>query len=152
MLQMIFTATEKESYLIVGARMSYAGRTYIKRAIFPFKFHMSDVDREKKIGVGLKEILDQLERPCRIDLRTDLYRMVKNHRIGQHQITWSLVPPTSRIVEDVQIELRQGDTFINIAERILFGEITDPCSTCQGRGEIVEYDNHDRGSGLIAEK
>lgn len=132
--------------------MSYAGRTHIKRAIFPFQSHPSDVDREKKIGAGLKEILAQLKRPCRIDLQTDLYRMVKNHRIGQHQITWSLVPPTSRIVEDVQVELRRGDTHINIAERLFFGEITDPCFTCQGREEIIEYDNHDWGTELIAEK
>jgi len=138
MLQMIFTATEKESCLIVGAKISHAGRTHLKRAIFPFQCHLSDMDREKKIGAGLKEILDQLKRPYRIDLRTDLYRMVKNHRIGQHQIAWSLVPPTSRIVEDVQVELRRGDTHINIAERIFFGEITDPCFTDWGTELIAE--------------
>ncbi|ORJ61342.1 hypothetical protein [Geothermobacter hydrogeniphilus] len=129
MLQMIFTVTERGGALIVGAEMAYAGRTHVKRVVFPSGSSLSGADREKKIEAGLMEILDQLKRPCRIDLKTDLYRLVESRwialgksRASQHQITWSLVPPTSRTILKVQAELRRDASLVDAAEGIFFGQ------------------------------
>lgn len=113
--------------------MTYAGRTHLKKVIFPADpSPLSKVDREKKILEGLEEILARLKRPCRIDLRTDLYRLVKSRWTapkrgftGQHKITWSLVPPNSQIIEDVQAELRGTDAIIRAAEGIFFGTVNN---------------------------
>jgi len=131
MLQMLFTTVEREGQFIAGAAMRYQGREHIKKVVIPTTSPLSKVDRERMTASALEEILGQLKRPCRIDLRTDHYRLLesrwaaqpKDSLAGRHQITWSLVPPTSQAILGVQDELRRQEESVEIAEHIFWSPL-----------------------------
>ncbi|APG23947.1 ribonuclease H family protein [Syntrophotalea acetylenica] len=112
MLYVTLTCMEREDLLIVGAQMRYQGVDHLKRYVAGKENSLRDTVEE-----GLTFFLNSLKRPCRIDLRTDQYWLVKSRwteddstpnlaaAVRRHQINWTLLLPDCKAILDAKHNL-----------------------------------------------
>jgi len=127
LVQCVFTATYKTGIFVAGGLLRYRHEERVKRMVF-----LMEDDERRQAEEALTYLLETMKRPCRIDLRTDLF-WLRQGQTGQrgarplaaamnrHTITWTMVPPTSVLIESARSAIC-ADAHLLECCQLLFGE------------------------------